>query len=174
MIVIMAGLPGTGKTTLARAIAVETSGVVLNKDDIRSVLFSPGDVEYSTEQDDFCIKLLLESASFLLGRNPSRIVLIDGRPFSKRTQLQQVLDTAESLQQEWRILECACPEESARRRLEESRGEHPAANRDYDLYLRVKSNWQEITLAKTMIDTGKPLEECLASALRALSQNPKP
>jgi predicted kinase len=168
MIVIMAGLPGAGKTTLARAMAAATSGVALNKDEIRSTLFPPGDVEYSSEQDDLCMKLLLEAAGFLLNRNPARVVLIDGRPFSKSAQLQQVLDVADRLKQEWRILECVCSEGSARGRLEASGDEHPAANRNYELYLRLRSNWQEITTAKTVIDTERPLEECLVSALSAL------
>ncbi len=38
-IVIMAGLPGTGKSTISRALAAESSGVVLDKDSIRAALF---------------------------------------------------------------------------------------------------------------------------------------
>src|SRR5579872_7395610 len=119
MIVIMAGLPGTGKSTLARALAEATDGVVLNKDEIRSVLFSAHEIEYSTQQDDFCLDVMLQTTAYLLRKNPQRMIFIDGRPFSKANQLQQVLDAANEMKQDWKILECTCAPESAKKRLEE-------------------------------------------------------
>jgi predicted kinase len=88
MIVLMAGLPGSGKTTLAKALAVRTSGVVLSKDEIRRTLFPPPDLEYSTEQDDFCQQVMLDTAGYLLSKNPSRFVFLDGRTFSRRYQIE--------------------------------------------------------------------------------------
>src|SRR5947209_2269421 len=46
MLIAMAGLPGTGKSTLARQMARALSGVVLDKDVIRAALFPPALVEY--------------------------------------------------------------------------------------------------------------------------------
>ena len=62
MIVLMAGLPGTGKSTLAQALASCFKGAVLSKDEIRHSLFAPGDIEYSTEQDDFVMEIMLQTA----------------------------------------------------------------------------------------------------------------
>ena len=84
MIVLMAGLPGTGKTTIARELARRTSGRVLSKDEFRHALFAPNEIEHSTRQDDFCQELMLQTGSYLLAREPSRIILLDGRPFSRR------------------------------------------------------------------------------------------
>ncbi len=168
MLVIMAGLPASGKSALARALAEKTSGIVLDKDHIRSALFPPAEIEYSTTQDDFCIGIALQTASYLFLRQPDRLIFLDGRPFSKKKQLEQVSSAADDMRQPWRILECVCSEESARQRLNAQAEEHPAADRDYALYLRVKAAWEEIRLPKTVIDTDQPLEVCIAAGLKAI------
>src|ERR1039458_5693251 len=77
---------------------------------------------------------------------------------------------AASLHQSWRILECVCPEEIARQRIKEQSalGVHPAGNRNYRLYLEVRSRFEAISLPKTMIDTSQPLPDCVEQALAAL------
>jgi predicted kinase len=114
----MAGLPGTGKSTLARELAARTAGRVVSKDDVRHALFSADEIEYSSRQDDFCLQVMLDTAGYLLLRNPGRYIFLDGRPFSRRYQIENVLSAADAMRQPWRILECVCSEETARRRLE--------------------------------------------------------
>lgn len=169
MLILMAGLPGTGKSALSRALAAELGGTVIDKDRVRSALFDPSDIEYSTEQDEFCMRVMLKIAGYLFRKDPSRKVFIDGRTFSHKYQLTRATGYAEALSQPWRILECICREETARSRLEGD-ASHPARNRDFALYLEVKARFEEIALPKTVINTDQPLEDCVRRAKLALEQ----
>ena len=170
MFVLMAGLPGTGKTTLAHELAAHTTGRVVSKDEIRHSIFVPEEIEYSSQQDDFCLQLMLKTAEYLLSLNRLRVIFLDGRPFSRRYQIENVLAAADRMQQPWKILECVCAEETARRRLEADAAHkaHHAENRSYQLYLEVKARFETIMLLKTVIDTNQPLTACVAQGLAAL------
>ncbi len=172
MIVMMAGLPGTGKSTIARLLAQRLPGAVLDKDIIRAGLFTPAHVEYSRVQDDFCQEIMLQTAAYLLGRNSSLYVLLDGRTFSRRYQRQWALEFCSRLQTGWAILECVCSEQTALGRLEQAAIEriHPAMNRTPELYRQIRKTWEPIDNPKLVIDTEASLDSCAERATQYLAQ----
>ena len=167
MLVILAGLPGTGKSTLGRALAGRLGGAVLDKDIIRRALFAPEDIEYTAAQDDFVMDFMLRTAAYLFRKDPGRVVVLDGRTFSQQYQRQRAIDLTPA----WKLIECVCSEASARARLleDERTGTHPATNRTWDLYLRVRASFEPIPEPKIVIDTDEPFDECVEAALKFIS-----
>jgi predicted kinase len=171
MMVIIAGLPGTGKSTLARALAQRLPGAVLDKDAIRASLFRPAYVEYSLSQDDFCGEIMLQTAAYLLSKHPELHVLLDGRTFSRRYQRDRVIEFCSQAGTASAILECVCSEASALGRIAEAVAatSHLAANRTPELYREIREAWEPIDQPKLVIDTDETLESCVDRALRYLT-----
>ena len=164
----MAGLPGTGKSTIAQALAAKTGGIVLDKDRVRAALFPEPWVEYSQQQDDFCVEILLQAAGYLLtaARVPP-FIFIDGRVFAFRYQLERVLNWATEARCRLKIIHTICSDETARERLEA--GHHPASNRSFDLYRKLKLRFESIEQPKLTLDTEQNLELSLRRCLSYLS-----
>jgi predicted kinase len=167
MLIAMAGLPASGKSYLGQALAAALPACILDKDVIRAALFPPGELEYSTEQDDFCLSVMLEVAEYILQKDPAKIVILDGRPFVRRYQRAQVTTFAASHAITLLFIECVCSDETARSRLLRSAASnvHLARNRDYALYLKLKAAFEPIEEPKLLVNTDHDLQACLATAL---------
>ncbi|TFG71696.1 MAG: ATP-binding protein [Anaerolineales bacterium] len=183
-LIVMAGLPGTGKTTLAQALiktmspngdraataADQIPPVILNKDTVRAALFPSDLIEYSREQDDFCMDIMLRVARYLFQKNPDRTLILDGRTFTHRDQVQTVEEAAGDMGVALYWIECICDPETAKGRLLTDMGLHPAVNRNPDLYEKVAADAEPLTVARLTVDTTQPLQTCVQDTLRYLSQ----
>jgi predicted kinase len=166
--VLMAGLPGTGKSTLAEALARELNGAVLSKDAVRAALFPGPLTDYTPEQDDLCFQMVLDAAKYLALARRVEFVFLDGRTFSRRVQIDEARQAAESAASGWEILLTTCPDVIAEARLVADVGRHPAINRNMELYRRMKAHFEPILVPHCEIDTSQPLEDCIQMGLAYL------
>ena len=164
----MAGLPGTGKSTLAEALAAKLDGIVLSKDKVRAALFPPRAINYSSAQSDFCMSVILMAAQRIAAERSVPFIFFDGRTFSRSRHIEEVVRAAGEAGADYRILLSSCPDELALERIRKSRGEHLAGNRDANLYREVNARFEPITLPRLDVDTSRPLEECVEQCVAYL------
>jgi predicted kinase len=174
MIVQLAGLPGTGKSTLAAELVrrLADRALLLDKDRIREALFGPQHTLYTREQDDFCVNMMFRAAAWQLRRTPGCVVILDGRTCSRAYHLTQVRRFANRTGQPLRLIECVCAETTIEQRLSADtvRGTHPAANRDIELYRRLRASAEPIPDPKLRLNTESPLPGYADPALSYLCQ----
>jgi predicted kinase len=136
-ILALAGLPGTGKSALARALGRRLGAPVLDKDLFRRELW--GELpEYSAAQNDAAARASYEAArrAFAAG---AREVVLDGRTYARRVQVEELTRFAGEVGAALVWIELRCAPAEAKRRIECDRasGAHLAPDRTSELYDRL-------------------------------------
>ncbi|MGI8808264.1 MAG: AAA family ATPase [Acidimicrobiales bacterium] len=142
-VIVLVGLPGAGKSTLAAAVACRLPDArVLDKDRVRHVLFDPCD--YTSAERDVVFAAMLDAARYHLGRD--RIVVFDGLTFSRRTQVGAAEAVAQEAGGFAAVIVCDVPLDVAIERCEADAAgsdRHLAANRNGELVRRVAAEMEE-------------------------------
>ena len=152
-VIIITGLPGTGKTTAAKALAKVTGGPHLNTDMIRTQLNLRGQYDAATKSRVYG-ELFARLAILLKEEN----VIIDGTFFRRELQ-DQLSNIISSSGAEALWVETNCPEELIRKRTSRKR-EYSEA--DFKVYLKIKSEYDAPLRALT-VDTAESTPEEIAS-----------
>ncbi len=167
VLVVLAGLPRTGKSTLARRLAAELSAPLFDKDAVREALFGPKHVSYAPAQDSFVMTLLYQAVSFVSQGSVARHAVLDGRTFSRAGQADELRAIADLLGVTLRLIECTCEAGIARDRIASGECSHPAANRTPQLYDELEAQAVSIDPPNLVLDTGRESPQALAA--RALA-----
>jgi len=173
--VVLSGLPGAGKSTLARALADRVADArVIDKDEVRDTLFAPCD--YSAAERDITFSAMLDAARYHLGRG--RMVVFDGLTFARRREVAAVEAVAADSGAFSAVIVCDVPVAVAVQRCEDdaATGAHRAADRDADLVRRVAAEMEEPEGAYLTLTTTRPLDELVDPALDWIAEcaSPRP
>jgi len=137
-LIVLAGLPATGKSSLARRLGARLGCPVFDKDRVREALYGPGHVEYTLEQDDRCIEAILGVLAAEARAGERRFAILDGRCFLRSGQTRRIEEFAREQRLELRWIRMSCGAALARARLERQAAQHPAADRGADLHARLQ------------------------------------
>jgi aminoglycoside phosphotransferase family enzyme/predicted kinase len=177
---LVAGLPGTGKSRLARGLAASGGFTVVRSDVVRKELAglpaqgpAPPHLRealYSPDWNERTYGECLRRVEGLLFAG--RRCLVDAT-FREERQRQAFLGAAVRWGVPAVVLLCQAEPETVRRRLETRQGD--ASDADWPIYLQVAANWEEPSPATQRVlhpvsTEGGP-EQALSRALKALRQS---
>jgi adenylylsulfate kinase len=169
MIVAMAGLPGSGKSFFAKRLASLKKAILLDKDTFRSNLFPEELIDFTDEQNDLCVEIMLKVAEYILRKNDRAVIIIDGRTFTKKARVDHLIKLVNAIGTELKFIECVCSDETARKRIAGDGIGHLAKNRNFDLYLKLKQDSDELRESKLILDTDTiSIEDRLQKAVEYL------
>ncbi len=143
LLLLISGLPGAGKTTLARAYASRYPVLHLNSDIVRAELDLRG--HYTPEDKARVYAALLERAETAL--RSGQDVLIDSTFYTNNIR-QPFIDLADRCGAELRWVEVRASEESIRERVSRPR---PDSEADYDVYLKIRDASEPIEAAHLIL-----------------------
>jgi aminoglycoside phosphotransferase family enzyme/predicted kinase len=172
-LVLVGGLPGTGKSTLARGLAERAGFTVIRSDAVRKELASaaelaaPGAGLYTPEWTQRTYRECLRRAECLLFEGGR--VIVDAT-FREERRRRDFLAAARRWGVPGLVLLCEAPPVTARQRLETRRGD--LSDADAAVYRDLARSWEAPSAvtgqALRLVDTtGRP-EEVLGHALTAL------
>ena len=146
MLVIICGLPGTGKSFVAEIAAKKLDAALLRTDAIRKTLFPRP--AYTEEEKTKVYEEMFRLAKEKLAKGN---VVLDA-VFPRESLRKQAL----SLSKDAIIIRTACSENTAKKRLS---GKRPLSDADYNVYLKIKEEFEPIKEKHITVNTDLPKAE---------------
>jgi len=151
MLVVVAGLPGVGKTTIAEALAKEIDAVVFSTDKIRKMIFEKP--IYNEEDKRVVYTELFSQAGKYLAKGKN--VILDGTFYTK-TLREKAKDVGKSFCEKVYFVYCETPEELLKKRIDKRKDKFSDA--DYSVYLKMKKIFEKFEEDVIVIDTSNHVD----------------
>jgi aminoglycoside phosphotransferase family enzyme/predicted kinase len=176
-IILMTGLMGTGKSVLAERLASLLGAEILRTDVIRKKLLDIPSVEhhfeefgegiYSKEMSERTYGEALKMAESIIKKGGS--VIVDAS-FKKKAKRNNFSSLARKVGADFFIIECTCPEDTIKLRLEQRLlNKEEASDGRWEIFQAQKKDFDRIDEAlpevHIIIDTSKAPEKCASEAV---------
>jgi predicted kinase len=138
MIIVVMGLPGSGKSYFAEKLAQQLEAVYINSDKTRTALGARG--KYTFEDKLNVYKSMAEKASQSLA--DGKRVVVDAT-FYQRRMIDLFRDLARQYLSPVCFIKVEADERLIKYRLSRSRADSEA---DYDVYLKIKEQFEPLTI----------------------------
>jgi predicted kinase len=162
--VLMRGYPGTGKSTIARAIAAALHAPLIDRDIIRQKAVDMfGDV-HGVGRFSYELMFALTEEQLNLGLS----AVVD-TPLTYHETYKKSLTLADKFGIPMLVVHCQCPPEVQKRRLEGRKGTVSEFQiTSWEEWLRWKPRFEEFDDHGCLIDTSNPLDDSLAKVMRSI------
>jgi predicted kinase len=169
LLVALAGLPGAGKSMLARRLAPALGAAIVDRDALRAASFAPGDSGAAVREA--ATALSQQEISIRLQRGESCIA--DGRTLARAADRAVLAQLACDVPADFALLWLDCPVELAIERVRRQ-AMHPAPDRDEALVRAVAARFEVPAAAATLLrlDARAAPGELAAAALAFLGKFP--
>ena len=153
-LVVVCGLPGVGKTTVAERVADRVDGRIRRTDVIRKELFD--DPEYTDAETEAVYAELLARAREDVDAGDA--VVLDAT-FADARFRADARETAAEAAAEFDLVEVACDEGVVERRIERRDG---ISDADFDIHLRFKELFDDVATDHVIVDNSGTEAETFA------------
>jgi predicted kinase len=160
MLIIVCGLPGVGKTNFAQKFAERLDAEYVNTDRIRMSELPKR--TYSEEEKAEIYKKMATKAKELL-ENSKNVVLDATFYLEKFRKMMQ--DVANDTRNEFFVMKCVLEESELKQRMEKRKAEKTESEADFEVYLKVKEQFESMDIEHIEINTALPVEDNIKNAL---------
>jgi predicted kinase len=157
MMVLVTGLPGTGKTYFAERLATHLNAVHINSDKIRAALNLRGKYSYTSKEEVY--DKMLENTIDALQNHQN--VVVDSTFYQEATR-RRFIDLAANMNCCWQILQITASDKTVKERVSQKR-EFSEAN--YEVYQHIKASYEAIKEPHFILNSDEmPVEQMIVQA----------
>jgi predicted kinase len=146
LIVIICGLPGVGKSILAKNLAPMINATILSSDKIRKELFPHP--TYSSVERKLVYDVMIVLAKYL---NEAGISCILDATFNREDSRIEIREKLQLNDKQFQVIECFCQEEIIISRLKSRKDDYSDAT--IETYQKMKKIYEPVKIDHIIVDT---------------------